>query len=167
MMKKLLSSALLSIGLLAGPASWSASPPPDAVWKNVADMAEGDRQLAQTSLTDMFGEDVSLWPEWLEIDGVYIPPGKNRSMLVLRFPMRKDCGAWGYQILSPVTSEGTRTKMGEPFCGNDLTLVNQAFQSLPDIQFDSQGSSDAEGNWSFAAARWRWDGKQWLKYPPK
>lgn len=162
-MRKSIAAALIAFGLLTSAAVQAE----DAVWQGFDALPEGDRQLAQEALAEMFGENVSLWPEWLEPSAVYIPPAKSRSMLIVRFPMKKDCGPWGYLVLSPVTPDATRTVQGEAFCANDITLVEQHWPSLPDIQFDRQGFQDANGDWSFEAARWRWDGKNWLRYPVK
>jgi len=162
-MRKSIAAALIVFGLLTSAAVQAA----DAVWQGLDGLAEGDRQVAQAALAEMFGEDVTLWPEWLEPSAVYIPPGKSRSMLIVRFPMKKDCGPWGYLVLSPVTSDASRTVQGPAFCANDIALVPQPWQSLPDIQFDRQGFQDANGDWSFETARWRWDGKNWMRYPVK
>lgn len=160
-MKKLLAAALVLATLVFQSGAARAE---DETWKPLDSFAEGDRQLAQTALAGMFGEDPSLWPDWLELTAIYAPKGKRRSVLIVRYPMRQACGPWGYVVLSPVDESGSRTVMGQHFCANDLSLGAPVWQSLPDLQFDRQGFQDASGDWSYTPARWHWDGKSWVHY---
>lgn len=151
---------VLVLGLLiAGPALSASSE-----WRNIDDLPEGDRQAAQAALAPMFGEDATLWPDWLEVDGAYVSSlWKGRPALLLRFPMKMDCGPWGYLFLGPSSRDGARARLGDSFCANEITLTDGFFQPLPDIQFDRQGVQDADGNWSFETVRWHWDGGQWRR----
>ncbi|HVI52154.1 MAG TPA: hypothetical protein VM661_13150 [Candidatus Sulfotelmatobacter sp.] len=160
-------SLLLCAGLLAGSTVGPWATAAEAVWQTFDSLTPGDREEAEAAVADMFGEDTALWPDWLDLQAVFIPPGKYRAVLVIRHPMRQACGPWGYVVLGYVGDDGKRPQLGARFCGNDLTLITRSFQSLPDFQIDNQGTQDADGNVTYDTVRWRWDGKQWLTVQAK
>lgn len=152
--------------LLAAGAALTPARAADAVWQGLDALQLGDRQEAQAAVADMFGEDPALWPDWLDLRAVFIPPGHSDAVLVIRLPMRQACGPWGYVVLGAVGGDGARPQLGGRLCGNDLTLVNRPFHSLPDFQIDDHGTADADGHISYETQRWRWEDGQWLLVQP-
>lgn len=142
----------------------------DLTWAGLDGLQLGDRQLAETALADMFGEDPELWPDWIDPAGVLVPTANRDggNFLVVREPYRMACGQYMFIIFAPVGSDGTRSRLGEGFCGGSLAVQPVKGLRLPDLLLSEgrQRDETTEDGWRRVDQRLRWTGKGWVRILP-
>lgn len=155
-------AALVAAVLWIAPGAVSPAVALEAVWKPLADLPLGDRQLAETALYDMWGDDPDLWPDWLDPMALRYPIGPNNNIVVVRQPVRQPCGEYGFTVLGPVTPQGKRGLLGGRFCGGTLAIVPALWGGLPDMVIEEGRVRDPDGAWrTQPPQRWRWTANGW------
>jgi hypothetical protein len=155
---------LLVFGLQVVPALVHAQ---DVYWQPFDALASGERALAEGALTDMFGDDPDLWPDWLDPRAVLLPLARGETMLVVREPYRMPCGQYLFTVFGTVSREGTRQQLGPGFCAGSLRVAAVRGRSLPDLLFDEgYQRNPADGPWRRVDQRVRWTGNEWVLAAP-
>ena len=157
--------------LLGMAAPVQAAPPvvtPDANWMPVDELNQSDYDQAQGEYMPMFGSDPTLWPDWLDREAVLLPAGGGSSWLVVRVPIKAECGGYDYIVFGPALREGERPKLGEPICAGDMHVQPRRGQNPPDLLFTGPASLDesVERPVQRPVQRWHWTGKDWVIVRP-
>ena len=132
----------------------------DSAWRPLEAIALGDHQLAERALAPEFGDKPNLWPCWLDIRARIVSAGAFGSMLIVRYPRRATCGAYGYKMFGPVRS-GRRAPLGQPLCGGDLTPEAVLFRGVPDLSISTPASQDPNETRPDRVQHWHWTGTAW------
>lgn len=151
-MKKLLCVVLL--------AAAGAAQARDLYWQPLNTLGAGDRSYAEQTLYDEFGDNPDLWPDWIDPAALYAPTADGDRLLIVRRPVHEPCGQYRFAVLSTVTPQRTREKLGE-FCAGDVDIVKAEDHSLPDLLVTEGSLQDANGDWQRKDQRLRWDKGQW------
>ncbi|HLN22535.1 MAG TPA: hypothetical protein VK558_00975 [Patescibacteria group bacterium] len=133
---------------------------PQAAWMSVDELNQSDFDQAQAEYMPMFGSDPTLWPDWLDREAVLLPAGGGSSWLVVRVPVKAECGGYNYIVFGPAPREGERPKLGEPICAGDMQVQPRRGQVPPDLLFTGPASLDESVE--RPVQRWHWTGKAWV-----
>ena len=133
----------------------------ELVWQGLDTLLGGDRALAEQTLYQDFGDNPELWPDWIGPEALYVPTAHDR-LLIVRRPVRSACGQYMFAVLSTITPQLSRDKIGD-FCAGDLKVVEADGRDLPDLLFSEGRVQDAEGNWQRFDQQMRWKDGQWWR----
>ncbi len=155
--------ALLFLAIGVGSA-FSAKADADAFWESLDQLGTMDRAYAVEALASNFGNNPSLWPDWLDPKAVLIPEVRRQGdLLVVRQPLHAPCGQFGFTIFGPATAEGWRARLGGDFCAGNLEVVPTARRGLPELRFlEGQEKNPATGEWQRKDQHVRWTGQDWV-----
>ena len=149
-------SACLILLLLAGPLMAR-----DLLWQSLDSLGGGDRQLAEQTMYELFGDNPDQWPDWIDPAALYVPVGRDYALIVKR-PVHEPCGQYKFTILSPVNGAQSRDKIGD-FCAGELDVLAVPNRDWPDFYVTQGYQQDANGDWQRADLRLRWRDGQWWK----
>jgi hypothetical protein len=133
----------------------------DLVWQGLDTLLGGDRALAEQTLYEEFGDNPELWPDWIDPEALYVPTRTDR-LLIVRRPIRAACGQYMFAILSPITPQLSRDKMGD-FCAGDLKVLDADGRDWPDLLLSEGKVQDSDGNWQRFDQQLRWKDGQWWR----
>jgi hypothetical protein len=132
----------------------------DLYWQPLDTLAAGDRSYAEQTLYDEFGDNPELWPDWIDPAALYAPTAEGDRLLIVRRPVHEPCGQYRFVVLSAVTPQLTRERLGE-FCAGDVDVVKAEGHALPNLLVTEGYQQDADGVWRRKDQRLRWDKGQW------
>ncbi len=156
-------AALPTAAPTGGAAPAEGAPPEGAQWQEFSALGPGDAALAQAIAAPFWGDDPSLWPDWVDLRAVRLPTRSGGTLLVVRVPWHAPCGQYGITILGPVTPEGTRARLGADFCAGSIEVIPVAGLDLPDLVLREGRVEDAAtGTWTRLDQRIRWVRDRWL-----
>jgi hypothetical protein len=155
-MTRLIMLILLLTAAVASPA-WGR----DLLWQSLDSLQGGDRSLAEQTLSDMWGDDPQLWPDWIDPAALYVPVARNR-LLIVRRPLHAPCGQYGFAIFGPVTADLRRDRIGD-FCAGSIGVIAVTSRDWPDLMILEGRLPDAEGVWQRLDQRVRWHDGQWWR----
>jgi hypothetical protein len=156
-----IASLLVVLGLQMAAFAASAA---EVFWQSFDTLGAGDRALAEAALSDMFGDDPDLWPDWLDPRAVLIPAGRVGTLLVVREPYRAPCGQYLFTVFGPPGPQGGRERMGPGFCAGELSVAPMRGRDRPDLIFSEGHRQDsADGLWQRIDQRVRWTGTEWVQ----
>lgn len=133
----------------------------DLSWQSLDSLQGGDRELAEQTLYEMFGEDPAQWPDWIDPAALYVPTNHDR-LLIVRRPVHAPCGQYRFTILSPVTTDLTRVTLGD-FCAGALSVVAVEGRDWPDLLVEEGRLPDEDGVWQRLDQRLRYRDGQWWR----
>lgn len=134
----------------------------DLYWQAFNTLNPGDRSYAERTLYEEFGDNPDLWPDWIDPAALYAPAADGGQLLIVRRPVHEPCGQYRFAILSTVTPQRTREKLGE-FCAGDIDVIKTRDHDLPDLLVTEGYQQDANGQWQRQDLRLRWDKGQWWR----
>jgi hypothetical protein len=135
----------------------------EAVWQPLAALDPGDKALAEAVMKPELGDDPALWPDWLDLRAALIPSGQGGEVMVVRTPWHRPCGWYKFTVLSEVTPDRTRARLGGDFCAGRVDVVPLPGRKRPDLVFsEGRQQDEASGDWHRVDQRVRWSGDQWL-----
>jgi hypothetical protein len=133
----------------------------DLSWQSLDSLQGGDRQLAEQTLYQEFGDKTELWPDWIDPAALYVPAGNDR-LLIVRRPVHAPCGQYKFAILSPITPALSRDKIGE-FCAGEVNVVDADGRDWPDLVVGEGRVQNQDGVWQRFNQRLRWKDGQWWR----
>jgi hypothetical protein len=136
----------------------------DLDWRGFDQLPDAERGLAEATLFEMFGDNPTQWPDWIDPAALWVPL-KSDFALVVRRPIHAPCGQYSFAIFGPVTSAGSREKLGD-FCAGSLNIVAVSGKDWPDFDFrEGRVSQDGE-TWQRLDQQLRYQNGQWWRILP-
>ena len=147
--------ALLTIGVGLSAAA------KDLYWQDLDSLPLGDRQLAERTLYEMWGDNPAFWPDWIHPAALYVPTAGDR-LLIVRRPLHAPCGQYGFAVFGPVTAERRRDQIGD-FCAGQFAVLAVPGRDWPDLLVAEGREPDQAGQWHRKDQRLRWRDGQWWR----
>jgi hypothetical protein len=149
--------------LIGGATAFANAAVIELSWQEFDTLSPGDKALAEGALAEKFGDDPTLWPDWIDPKALLIPIGRRANFLVVREPQRTPCGEYRYTVFGPPDTEGHRPQLGQRFCAGDLQLTAVKGKTTPDLEFLQAYDRGADNSWQpQPPLRRRWGDGAWL-----
>lgn len=137
-------------------------PPPEVFWQPFDSLIPYDRDLAEQALAPMWGDDPSLWPDWLDGRAALLP-GRSGEVMVVREPLRAPCGDYAFFVFGPYQPpDGGRASLGNAFCADGIVVQPHRGQSIPDLILKNTGVPDGD-TVRVRDQQVHWSGKEWTE----